>query len=648
MTDLLGVPLSSADDLRQEVARLRLLHSLTLEFNATLDLDELLPRIFDRVLGALGAEGGSLWVGEGAMLRWRLAMGGASGQRLVGAQMPVGSGFVGDVASNPRTTVVMEAVKDPRFSAATDQVEETAPASTVMATAMVSRGVTVGAIQVVNKRTGSGVFDQHDRELLEGLAAAAGGALRNAQAHAVERRAKDLAVVLDISREITATLDLDRVLQSVVNLASRALEFDRGAVALHDKGKCEIRAVAGQDTADPKDPRLQDLVARTEWAAGRGEALYLSNRDEPGSDAERMFITIFGPDLEAEDLRSGLYLPLRDEEGVLGVLAFESSKPDFATETQREVAAILANQTAVALRNAQLYHQVPMVDALGALAARRQAILALPRRKVQLFAGITLLLLAALTLIRWPLRVVGDEPRFRPVGFAPVRALVDGVVERVFVREGARVDQGTPLAVLRATLLGTDREATAAEAASADRLASLAASRGDAAEEGLQRARADALRREVALLDQELALTTVRAPVAGTVLTPRVEERAGASLSEGDLLLTLGRTDTLELEMGVEQRDILRVRPGQEVRLRVDALPQRTFGGVVTSVAQLPTGGGTEVRYPVRALVPNPDGLLRPEMVAHARVLTDPASSATRLLRGPWRWARLAWWRLWS
>jgi hypothetical protein len=67
MTDLLGVPLSSADDLRQEVARLRLLHSLTLEFNATLDLDELLPRIFDRVLAALDPECGSLWVAEGDM-----------------------------------------------------------------------------------------------------------------------------------------------------------------------------------------------------------------------------------------------------------------------------------------------------------------------------------------------------------------------------------------------------------------------------------------------------------------------------------------------------------------------------------------------------------------------------------------------------
>ena len=646
MTDVLGVPPSSVDDLRQEVARLRLLHSLTLEFNATLDIDELLPRIFDRVLAALGAEGGSLWIAEGEMLRCHLAVGGA-GQRLVGARVPIGSGFVGSAAQNQRTTVVMEAVKDPRFSQVTDQPEASL-ASTVMATAMVAGGVTIGSIQVVNKRGGSGVFEPHDKELLEGLAAAAAGALRNAQAHGAERRARDLAVLLEISREITGTLDLDRVLQSVVNLASRALSFDRGAVALYDKGKCDIRAVAGQESADPKDPKLRDLVARAEWAAGRGEALYLTDRDDPASDAERLFTTIFGPDLATEELRSGLYLPLRDEEGVLGILVFESATADFAGETQREIAAILANQTSVALRNAQLYHQVPMGDALGALAARKQALLALPRRKVQVYGATALLALAALTLIRWPLRVSGTEPRFRPTGFTPVRAMVDGVVERVLVREGTRVERGTPLATLRATSVATEREATAADAASADRLASLASSRGDAAEERLQRARADALRREVALLDQELALTTVRAPVAGTVLTPRLEERVGSSLNEGDLLLQLGRTDSLELELGVEQRDILRVRSGQEVRLRLDALPQRTFEGAVTSVALLPITGPDGVHYQVRAVVPNTAGLLRPEMAAHARVLTDPASAATRILRGPVRWVRLAWWRLWS
>jgi len=229
-----------------------------------------------------------------------------------------------------------------------------------------------------------------------------------------------------------------------------------------------------------------------------------------------------------------------------------------------------------------------------------------------------------------------------------VRALVAGVVERIPVTEGAVVTRGTPVAYLRATSLRADREATAAEAAAADRMAALAASRGDASEERLHRLRSDALRREVALLDEEIELTTLRAPVPGVVLTPRVTERVGTSLEEGDELLSIGRTDSLELDFGVSQRDIGRVRPGQQVRLRVDAVPQRTFVGRVLSVAPAPSDSAGEVLYPVRALVPNADGALKPSMVAYVRVLTDPASAATRLTRGPARWARLFWWRIWS
>jgi len=647
MTDVLSSPQASMEELRREVERLRLLHSISLDFNATLDFDELLPRVFERVLAALGAEGGSLWIAEGEMLHCRLAVGGAGGQRLVGAQMPVGTGFVGSVAQNQRTTMVIEAVRDPRFQTATDTSEETT-SSNVMATPMITAGTTVGAIQVVNKRGGTGVFDQHDRELLEGLAAIAAPALRNARLHAAEKRAQDLALLHEISREITATLDLDRVLQSVVNLASRALTFDRGAVGLYEKGKCEIRAVSGQEKIDPADPALRDLIARAEWAAGRGEAFYLSDREAPASDAERLFVTVYGQDLATDEVRSALYLPMRDEEGILGVLLFESSSADFAGATQRELASILANQTAVALRNAQLYHQVPMVDALGALAAKKQALLALPRRRLQVWAAAAALVLAALTLIRWPFRVPGEQPVFRPTAVASVRTMVDGVVERVLVDEGSRVARGDPLATLRATALVNEREATAADAASADRLASVAASRGDPAEERLHRIRGESLRRELALLDEELRLTTVRAPSAGVVLTARPRERAGTSLAEGDLLLLLGRTDTLELEFTVNQRDILRVRPGQEVRLRVNAMPQHTFRGTVTSIAPLPHTGEGGASYPVRSTVPNPEGLLRPEMAAHVRVLTDPASAATRVFRDPVRWARLAWWRLWS
>jgi GAF domain-containing protein/biotin carboxyl carrier protein len=645
MPDMLSTSAPSAEELRAEIERLRLLHSISLEFTASLDFDELLPRVFQRVLAVLGAEGGSLWIAEGDLLRCRLAEGGA-GQKLVGAQVPVGTGFVGDVAQRPRTTIVTRALDDPRYEPRVDSAEMLA--TTVMATAMVAGGVTVGAIQVSNKLTGDGVFDEGDRELLEGLAASAAAALRNAQLHTVEKRARDLALLLEISREITATLDLDRVLASVVNLASRAFSFDRGAVGLYERGQCEIRAVAGQEKADPNDPKLQDLIVRAAWAAGRGEQLYLRERTDPASDAERMFVTTFGSDLEADGVESGLYLPLRDEEGILGVLVFEAARPEFATPVQLEVAAILANQTAVALRNAQLYHQVPMVDALGALAARKRALLAVPRRKLQLYAAIALVAIAAAALIRWPVRVSGSEPVFRPMGLAPVRALVPGVVERILVKEGTSVAKGTPLASLRATGLLTDRAATAAGIVASERQAAVAASRGDPAEERLHRTRGDALRQELALLDEQVNLTTIRAPVPGVVLTPHLHESVGASLEEGDFLLSLGRTDSLELEFGVDQRDVSRIQPGQAVRLRVDALPQRTFEGRVTSVGQLPTDSGTPVRYPVRAAVANPDELLKPQMAAHARVLTEPASAVSQFLRAPLRWARLLWWRIWA
>jgi GAF domain-containing protein/multidrug resistance efflux pump len=577
------------------------------------------------------------------MLHCRLAEGG-SGRKLVGAQVPVGTGFIGDVAQRPRTTIVTRAVEDPRYQPNLDSAEMLA--TTVMATAMVAGGVTVGAIQVSNKLTGKGVFDEKDRELLEGLAATAAAALRNAQLHTVEKRARDLALLLEISREITATLDLDRVLATVVNLASRALTFDRGAVGLFEKGQCEIRAVAGQEKVEPKDPKLQDVIARAAWAAGRGEQLYVKDRMDPASDAERMFVNIFGPDLEAEGIQSALYLPLKDEEGVLGVVLFEADTAEFASPVQLELASILANQTAVAVRNAQLYHQVPMVDALGALAAKKRALLAVPRRKLQIYAGVATAIIALLFLVRWPLRVSGTEPVFRPMGLSPVRALVPGVVERMLVAEGASVTRGMPLASLRATPLRSQRAEVAASVSMADRSAALAASRGSPAEERLHRMRADALRQELALLDEEVGLTTVRAPAAGVVLTPHLGERVGAWVDEGDFLMTLGRTDSLELEFGVDQRDISRVQIGQDVHLRVDALPQRTFVGTVTSVGQLPADSAPRVLYPVRASVANPDGMLKSQMAAYARVLTQPASAVSRLVRGPARWARLFWWKL--
>src|SRR2546430_8935643 len=78
MADGASAPSVAADDVRAELERLRLQYSIGLEFNSSLDFDELLPKVFDTVLSAVGAQGGSIWIAEGDVLRCRLALGSAS------------------------------------------------------------------------------------------------------------------------------------------------------------------------------------------------------------------------------------------------------------------------------------------------------------------------------------------------------------------------------------------------------------------------------------------------------------------------------------------------------------------------------------------------------------------------------------------
>jgi len=515
-------------------------------------------------------------------------------------------------------------------------------------------GKLVALLRVSRPFGADGGFNDAEQDLLRQLTTAAGAAMAKARRLAASEQAasdssRDLAVLTDMSREIMSTLDLDRVLRSVVNLASRVLSFDRGAIGLYERGACDIRAVAGAEAIDAKDPRLKDLAVRAAWAAGRGERFYLSDRTDSASDAERTFVQIFGADLERDDTGSGLYLPLKDEEGIVGILLFEATRGEMATPRQRELADVLANQVTVAIRNAQLYRNVPMADALGALAARKQALLALPRRRKLIYATSTLIVIAALTLIRWPLRVSGLDPVFRSLRHADIRPAIAGVVDRVLVQEGTFVRRGWPVVHLRDDELRADRAAAAAAVAAAQRAAAIAAAHNDAAGERLQLLRVDALQREVDVLEQQIRAATVRSPIEGVVLTSRPEERVGTHADPGELLVVVGQTDSLELDLAVAQEDVDLVRVGDEVRLRVDALPQRTFVGRVVALPPVTLGAANvSPRFPVRAVIPNGEGLLRPGMTSYARVLTTPASVAGRVLRSPIRAIRLLWWRIWS
>ena len=330
---------------------LRGLVQAALDMSGELDQRTLLMTSLNAARSTLSADGSSFWVPADQQATCQLATG-------LGAEAVRGS------------TVPLTVLDTVDVNAYT------------LAVPVVTGGRTAGYLRVArDAHDARSPFAASDRELLALLADSTASALQTAARLKANDRSGDLTLVEELSREIGSSLDLDRVLQTVVNIAAKAVRFDLGALALYEKGKCDIRAVAGSAAVDSNAEEIQDLAFRAAWAAGTGEMFYLTDREAPGSDTERIFLQFFDAELAKVEMQSGLYLPLRDEEGIVGILLLESKTAEFASVRERELARILANQATVAIRNAKLYSQVPLAEALGAISAKRAEFFAIPRRR---------------------------------------------------------------------------------------------------------------------------------------------------------------------------------------------------------------------------------------------------------------------------
>ena len=623
---------------------LRLLYQAGLEFNSTLDLDELLPRVFDRVIEDLDAEAGSIWLRHGDTLVCEIARGPVS-DRIEGMELPWGAGIVGDVGERGEPELVADARDDPRFVYQVDEATGFATHSMVAAP-LVAKGEVLGVFQLINKRSGDGRFDEQDRDLLQALGSTAGLALHNANLLDAEKRARDLHSLLRISREINATLDTDRLVLSVVNLASQTLAYDRAAMARGEGGEPVVRAISGQETVDPKDDDTRSLTALITWLLERTETTCVEDVTADTEEA-RGIRNAFGEYIERNGVRSLCLVPLKDEEGRLGAFYMESSTPAFLGESGLEATELLSNQVSVALRNAELYGQTPFIGLLQPIAAWRGRFAGMSRRRLLVRYAIPALALLALAMIPWKQRTTAQEAELLPAGRMPVRATVGGLVTQVLVEEGDQLEQGQVLALLRDDALDISLSEAEAGHATAVRTAASARARGDESGARVAQITADELAGRVSLLTDQVGRTRLTAPLNGVVLTMRPWERIGEWLDAGEVFVLLGSTNDLELEARVPQQHIDRVRVGQEVRLKVEARPEHTFVARVTQIAPQAEPGerDEEATFVVRAWIDNSEQLLRPGMQARAKIVGDRRPLGWIVIRPLVEWMQLRFWR---
>jgi len=126
---------------------------------------------------------------------------------------------------------------------------------------------------------------------------------------------------------------------------------------------------------------------------------------------------------------------------------------------------------------------------------------------------------------------------------------------------------------------------------------------------------------EVERLERERSvnpLITVNAPIDGTVVGRKVGPGQYVRSDVADALYSISDLSTMWLKANVPETEIANVRVGQEIEVRVTALPERVFKARISAI-----GAASDTatrRIVVRSEIPNPDGLLRSDMFANFKI----------------------------
>ncbi len=623
------------------IERLTNLYDLSKAFGSTIDTDELSELIVRKAADFVTAEVASLWMldpHEGEVTLGATAAN--ENYDVEGMPEAVGGSIVGDIVADQAP------VRRNRIPEG-DPVASESPGyqiRSVLAVPLVEEEAVIGALVLTNKRGRHPEFSAEDEELLQDLSRQAVRALRNARQHEAEKKVEELDALLAVSREITATLDLDKVMQTIVNATSALITYDRCAIAIQQKGKLRLGAVSGSAEVDRKNPEVRRMEELLQW-------VFLSGTDTVVTQTPDGEITADRPETEEKfralfqetGLRSFFAVLLKDEEGKLGVLGFESKETLAFDEGTRDLLSILVNQATVAVRNAQLYQQVPLAGFLKPLLEKRRKLAHIPTRRKRAWAIGALVAAVVLFVVPWPLRVAGPA-RVLPGRRAAVTSLVDGVVSAVHRREGDRVKAGDVIATLKSEPF----EAALAQARSALTIAESDIARarqnadGAAVFDGESRQREAAA--QIALANDRLARTRLTAPASGVIVTPRIEERVGQFLPRGAELCVVADEQNVTAEVAVPESDAALVEKGQKTALKFNPYPGRLFRGSVDRVAARIRQEGEERFLIAEVAIANPDGLLKTGMLGTGKVSLGTRRVVTALFRRP---TRYLWNKIW-
>lgn len=243
----------------------------------------------------------------------------------------------------------------------------------VLAVPMIRHTEVIGGICLWRRRP------QHTplqvQALLIALADQAAVALGNAYLYQeAQRRGTELAALVEVGRDVTATLDLQGVLERIANHAWRILETDDCDIYLLEADGCTLRPIISVGMY------AQEILA---WSARLGEGI-VGAVAQSGAPEMINYVHLDPRGIQIpgtpDEHQAMICAPLVSRGRVIGLITLSRMGDRYFVQADLDFLVNLAQQAAIAIENARLYEATRQAE----IEARRRADLLAALRQISL------------------------------------------------------------------------------------------------------------------------------------------------------------------------------------------------------------------------------------------------------------------------
>lgn len=322
------------------------------EISTTPNLDDLLDHVAHRSLDLLKASHLAIFLVQNDNVTVKpVAARGTYSKQLLSHPLKVGEGITGSIIAAGKAEIINDTPADPRTVRVPGTPKDDGLLETMMSAPLTLRDRTIGAINAWRLRS-DGLFNQSELNFLISIAHQTSISIALTRLlQETMQRAEEADAIAEVGRDISATLQLDLVLDRIATYAKELLNTETSAVYLFQRSDSRLHAVAAKGVdaeALKNDPvelgsGLSGIIAQNK----RGEIVNYDAADPRG-------LVVKGT--EANPFEHLMGVPVLNHEELTGLVVvwrtgaekeFQPAELNFLTG--------LAQQAAVAIENARLF-----------------------------------------------------------------------------------------------------------------------------------------------------------------------------------------------------------------------------------------------------------------------------------------------------